>query len=136
MSSTSSSLHCAAQLVASQFERTIRVAGDPPAGPAGPAGPGGPASPAVPGGPAGPGSPFSQPTRPTDNVIAIRARYRRMAFPQRMASLGVLGNNYAEFPAGAAAGHLIGRACSRFETKPRRAAQLRGIIQGPRVGPP
>src|ERR1700674_3416644 len=98
MSSTSSSLHCATQLVASQFERTIRIAGDPPGGPAGPAGPAGPTSPAVPGGPAGPGSPLSQPTRPTDNVIAIRARYRCMAFPQRMASLGVLGNNYAEFP--------------------------------------
>jgi hypothetical protein len=51
-----------------------------------------------------------------------------------MASLGVLGNNYAEFPAGAAAEYLIGRACSRFETNPRRARHLEGVVQGQGFG--
>jgi hypothetical protein len=82
MSRTSSSPHCTAQLVESQFERTIRIAVDSPGGPAGPAGP---ASPFSPGGPAGPGSPFApcgpcpQPMSPMANVLAINAPYRRIA---------------------------------------------------------
>jgi len=47
--SSSSSLHCTLQFVASQFDRTIRMPN---------AGPGGPGSPFGPGGPGGPGSPL------------------------------------------------------------------------------
>src|ERR1700730_9382194 len=85
MSSTSSSLHAAAQLVASQFARTIRTVEDAPGGPAGPAGP---VSPGAPGGPSGPGSPFAasgafpQPARLTATAIAISARYNGTPFGQ------------------------------------------------------
>jgi hypothetical protein len=84
MSSTSSSAHCAVQLVASQLERTIRIAEEVPDGPASPRGPGGPAAPASPFSPCGP---FPQPTRPRHNVAAINARYRYIALPQWVAFL-------------------------------------------------
>jgi hypothetical protein len=96
---TSSSPHCAVQLVASQFERMIRVAeaAAGPAGPGSPFGPAGPAGPAGPLSPFGPGGLLPHPARTANNAKAIRARWMcigssRLTICFRFRQLSCLGN--------------------------------------------
>jgi len=68
--SSSSSLHCTLQFVASQFDRTIRM---PNAGPGGPGSPFGPGAPGGPGSPLGPW-PWPQPVIAPAKAIAMSTR--------------------------------------------------------------
>lgn len=77
VNNTSSSAHCAVQLVASQFERMIRIA-EAAAGPDGPRSPLGPVGPAGPPSPFGPGGLLPHPARTAKNVKAIRVRWMCM----------------------------------------------------------